>query len=570
MSKNIKNRNHQIRNHSIRMLFVSIVIVIAVNMLGSKFFTRIDLTAEKRFTLTKATRQLITDLDDYVHFQVYLEGDFPAGFKRLRNNTREMLDEFRAYSELISYEFINPTQQGNWEVTEENYKMLTRKGLQPTQLQVKSEDASSQQIIFPGAIVSYKGRELPLSLLHDQMGASSENIINNSSQALEYNLASVIHRLTTDQKPRVAFMEGHGELEFEEVADIIYQLQDFYEVGTVAVRGEPTALDGISTLVVAQPLRAFSEPDKFIIDQFIMNGGKVLWLIDPVFASMDSLQGARETMGMAWPVNLDDLLFRYGVRLNSDLLMDMKAAPIPITTGYMGERPQISLLPWFYFPLVGAATNHPVVRNLNAVRTEFVSSVDTVETPGIKKTFLLQTSPYTRVVQAPAVISFEILQRPAHESQFSAGAKPVAVLLEGEFPSLYTNRQSPVENLPAGFERRNHSRKNAMIVVADGDMIRNKFDNRGQPLPLGYDRYLDQTFGNADFILNAINYLNDDRGIMDSRNREIRLRLLDQNRISKNRFLVQMTNVALPVLLLIVFGLIRFFMRKKKYSRRRN
>jgi ABC-2 type transport system permease protein len=565
---NEKAQNRNLRFQNLKVLLISILVILAANLLGSRFFTRFDLTTEKRFTLTTATRQLLTELDDYVHFQVYLEGDFPAGFKRLRNNTREMLDEFRAWSPMISYEFINPTFKGDWERTEENYNMLVRKGLQPTQIQVRSEDASSQQVIFPGAIVSYKGRELPLSLLHDQMGASSENIINNSSQALEYNLASVIHRLTVEEKPRVAFMEGHGELEFEEVADIIYQLQDYYEVGTVAVRGEPAALDGINTIVIAQPLREFSEKDKFIIDQFVMNGGRVLWLIDPVFASMDSLQQANETIGLAWPVNLDDMLFRYGVRLNADVLMDMKAAPIPITTGFMGDRPQISLLPWFYFPLLSPASNHPVVRNVNAVRSEFVSSIDTVETEGIRKTILLETSPYTRVVTTPARIAFDILQNSAHESQFNAGPQPVAVLLEGEFSSVFTNRSSPVENLPEGFERRNRSISNAMIVVADGDIIRNHFDNRGQPLPLGYDRFLDQTFGNAEFILNAINYLNDDRGIMESRNREIRLRLLDQNRINQNKFMIQFANVAFPVLLLLIFGITRFILRKRKYSRK--
>jgi ABC-2 type transport system permease protein len=557
-----------IKRDNIRSLVISLLIILAINIVGSKFFVRLDLTSEKRFTLTPATRQLLLDLDDYVHFKVYLEGDFPAGFKRLRNQTREMLDEFRAYSAFISYEFINPTFQGDRERTEENYSMLVSKGLQPTQLQVQSEDASSQQIIFPGAIVGYRGKELPVSLLHEQIGMSSENIINNSSQALEYNLASTIHKITIDKQPRVAFLEGNGELEFRQVADIIYQLQDFYEVGTVAIRGEPTALEGINTLVVAQPLREFSERDKFIIDQFVMQGGSVVWLVDPVFASMDSLQVAPETLGMAWPVNLDDMLFRYGVRLNADLIMDMQATPIPITTGFMGDRPQISLIPWFYFPLVTPASPHPIVRNLNAVRTEFISTLDTVASEGIEKTFLLQTSPYTRLVQTPSRISFDIMQEKADESQYQGGHKPVAVLLEGEFPSVFTNRRSPIEDLPEGFARRDKSLPTAMVVVADGDIVRNQFDSRGQPLPLGYDRFLEETFGNADFILNAINYLNDDRGIMEARNREVRLRLLDQNRINKQKITIQMVNVALPVLLLLLFGFARFWWRERKYSKK--
>lgn len=558
-----------VRATNIRTLVLSVLIIIALNMIGSRYFVRLDLTSEKRFTLTPATRLLLSELDDYVHFQVYLEGDFPAGFKRLRNQTREMLDEFRAWSDFVTYEFINPTIEGDWERTEENYTMLVEQGLQPTQLQVTTEDASSQQIIFPGAIARYQGREVAISLLQEQMGESSENVINNSNQALEYNLASSIHKLTVEQKPRVAFLEGNGELDLRFVADITFSLEDFYDVDRISINGNPEALSGVSTLVVAQPLEEFAEQDKFLIDQFVMHGGSVLWLVDPVYASMDSLQVTPETLGMAWPLNLDDMLFRYGVRLNTDLVMDMQSAPIPITTGSMGDRPQISMIPWFYFPLVTPATNHPMVRNLNAVRTEFVSSIDTVAAEGIEKTFLLQSSPYTRVLQTPARISFDIMESRTDESMYRDGSRPVAVLLEGEFTSLYTNRRSPVANLPAGFSRRDKGERTAMIVVSDGDIIRNQFDNRGQPLPLGYDRFIDETFGNADFILNAINYLNDDRGIMESRAREVRLRMLDQSRVNQHKLPVQLVNVALPVIVLLIFGFLRFWLRKRKYSKKR-
>ncbi len=558
-----------VRGTNIKSLLFGLVIIIALNMIGSRYFVRLDLTSEKRFTLTPATRLLLSELDDYVHFQVYLEGDFPAGFKRLRNQTREMLDELRAWSDFVTYEFINPTHSGDWERTEENYSMLVRKGLQPTQLQVTREDASSQQIIFPGAIARYRGREVPISLLQEQMGMSSENVINSSTQALEFNLASAIHKLTLEQKPRVAFLEGNGELEYRYVADVTFSLEDFYEVDRVVINGNPRALSGVSTLVVAQPLEEFTEQDKFVIDQFVMHGGSVLWLVDPVYASMDSLQMAPETLGMAWPLNLDDMLFRYGVRLNADLIMDMQSAPIPVTTGFMGDRPQISMIPWFYFPLVMPASNHPLVRNLNAVRTEFVSTIDTVAAEGIEKTFLLQSSPYTRVVQTPARISFDIMERSVDESMYRDGPRPVAVLLEGEFTSLYTNRRSPLAELPVGFQRRDKGERTAMIVVSDGDIIRNQFDNRGQPLPLGYDRFLDETFGNADFILNAINYLNDDRGIMESRAREVRLRVLDRSRVNEHKFTLQLLNVALPVVLLLIFGFLRFYFRKRKYSKRK-
>jgi ABC-2 type transport system permease protein len=567
--KDTVSKKVNVRRQNMISLVSGLLIILALNLIGSRVFTRIDLTSEKRFTLTQATRDMLRNLDDIVYFRIYLEGDFPAGFRRLRNQTREMLDEFRAYSSNIQYEFINPTIKGDWERTEDNYMMLVRKGLQPTQIQVQAEDATSQQIIFPGAIVSYRGKEVALSLLQEQMGMSSENVLNNSAQALEYNLAFTIKKLTVDQKPVVAFLEGQGELEFRHVADISFELEDFYQVERLQIDGDARALDGVSTLVVAKPLQEFVEADKFVIDQFVMRGGSILWLVDPVFASMDSLQRAPETLGMAWPVNIEDMLFRYGVRLNADLVTDLQAMPIPITTGMVGNRPQISMIPWYFFPLVRPETNHPIVNNLNSVRTEFVSSIDTVGAPDIRKTYLLSTSGYTRVLNTPARISFDILQTRPDERLYREGPVPVAVLLEGSFESVFQNRRIPPATiLPDNFKRLETGHPAKMIVVADGDIIRNQFDSQGSPLPLGYDRYLDETFGNKDFILNAINYLNDEQGIIEARAREVRLRLLDTNRINNNRIQLQILNVAVPVILILIFAVLRFMWRKRKYNRK--
>ncbi len=567
-SENKTAKKFNVRRHNVISLLVSLLVMLAVNLIGSQYFTRIDLTTEKRFTLTDATREMLRELDDIVYFRVYLEGDFPAGFRRLRNQTREMLDEFRAYSDFIQYEFINPTVKGDWDRTEENYQMLASKGLQPTQLQVTAEDASSQQIIFPGLLASYKGREIPLSLLQDQMGMSSEDVLNNSAQALEYNLATTIHKLTVTDKPRVAFLEGNGELDLRYVADITFELEDFYDVDRIAIHADATVLEDISTLIIAQPMNEFTESDKFVIDQFVMNGGSALWLVDPVYASMDSLQVAPETIGMPWSLNLDDMLFRYGVRLNTDLVMDLQSVPIPITTGMVGDRPQISLVPWFYFPLVRPASDHPVVRNLNAVRTEFVSTLDTVGSEDIRKTILLETSPYTRILETPVRISFDIMQQQVDESRYRDGSRPVAVLLEGNFESVFRNRRIPDVVLPENFSFRERGEETRMIVVSDGDVIRNQFDQQGQPLPLGFDRFLNETFGNRDFILNAVNYLNDDRGILEARAREISIRTLDKNIVNRNRLAIQVINVGVPVLLVLIFGSLRFYLRKRKYNKK--
>lgn len=569
---NLKNQSksassparRDIKRQNIMQLFLGLALIVAVNALGSVKFARFDLTSEKRYTLTEGTRNMLRQLDDIVYFRVYLEGNFPAGFKRLRNQTREMLDEFRAYSDKVQYEFINPLQAPERDGLMD---MLVQKGLQPTQLQVRADDATSQQLIFPGALVSYKGREVALQLLQDQIGKPAEDVLNNSAQALEYNMANVIRQLTTIKKEKVGFLEGHGEYQNRYIADIATSLNDFYQVERVAIANNLEEVLGFKTLIVANPEKPFSEETKFIIDQYVMQGGSVLWLVDPVFASMDSLvPPAYESIGMAWPINLDDMFFRYGLRLNTNLLMDLRAAPLPVTTGMVGDRPQISLLPWYFFPLLDPVGDHKIVKNLNLVRSEFISSIDTVTAPGIEKTILLKTSPYTRIVPTPARVALDILQRQPDERQYNAGPQPVAVLLEGQFESVFRNRLLPDVHLPDGYQRRDQSLHTAMIVVADGDIVRNQFNQGGQALPLGYDRYSGETFANRDFIMNAVNYLADDSGILEARAKDVRLRMLDRTRINRTRTGIQIINILVPAVLVFIFGTLRFIWRKRRYS----
>lgn len=553
-----------VKRRNILQLLLGLAIILAVNAIGSVKFARFDLTSEKRYTLTEGTRNMLRELDDLVFFRIYLEGNFPAGFKRLRNQTREMLDEFRAYSGNVQYEFINPLEAPDRDGLME---MLVEKGLQPTQLQVREDDATSQQIIFPGALVSYRGKEASLKLLQDQVGKPAEDVLNNSGQALEYQLANTIRQLTAPQKHKVAFLEGHGELENRFIADIATSLNDFYQVERLQLDDNLSNLLEFKTLVVAKPSIAFTEEEKFLLDQYVMQGGSMLWLVDPVFASMDSLvPPAFESIGMAWPLNLDDLFFRYGVRLNTDLLMDLRAAPIPVTTGMMGDRPQISLLPWYFFPLLDPVGDHKIVKNLNLVRSEFVSSLDTVSAEGIEKTILLQTSPYTRVVPTPARVALDLLQVRPNEQEYAAGPRSVAVLLEGSFQSVFLNRIKPAVTLPEGLQPREESLPTAIIVVADGDLLRNQLGQGGRPLPLGYDRYSEETFANRDFIMNAVNYLADDSGILEARVKDVRLRMLDRTRINNSKTLIQMTNLLVPVLLLTLFGILRFIWRKRRYA----
>ncbi len=561
-------RPRDVRRRNFLQLLAALIMVIALNLIGQVYFVRWDLTSEKRYTLTQGTRQMLRNLDEPVYFRVYLEGNLPPGFRRLSNQTREMLQEFRAYSDYIQFDFINPAESGSSRQNQQIQQMLIEKGLEPTQVQIQADDATTRQVIFPGALVSYQGREVTASLLEDHLGLSSEAILNNSAQALEYNLIDAIRQLTVQQVPKIAFLQGHGELAPPFVADITRTLSGYYDVDRLDFPQQMQELIEYKSLIVAKPQEEFSERDKFMIDQFVMQGGSVLWLVDPVMASMDSLRPPTfETLGMARSLNLDDMFFRYGVRLNPNLLMDLQAAPIPVTTGMIGSQPQISLLAWHFFPLLNPRGEHPMVRNLNMIRSEFVSSIDTVEVPGIKKTLLLATSPYTRVASTPVSIGLGMLQEPVNEQLFRGPAQPVAVLLEGPFESIFQNRPNPGVTMPRQVPRRDSGVPARMIVVADGDIIKNQISPEGQPLALGFDRYTNQTFGNKDFILNAVNYLTDDTGLMEARAREVKLRMLDSTLVGRNRLGIQLLNTLVPVLLVILFGMVRIFWRRRRYTR---
>jgi len=570
-----------IKRNNILQVGLGIVVIVLVNVIASFVFTRIDLTAEKRYSLSRAMKSLLENLKDDIFFRVYLEGELPPGFRRLSNETREMLEEFRAYSRHIQYEFINPSENPDAKTRKDTYRLLAEQGLMPTDLRVTKKGESSQLIIFPGTIAVYQGRELPVQLLMTQIGQDPQKVLNNSIQALEFNLGNAIEKLTNTSKPRVAILEGQGELSRMETIDLETALGEYYNMERVTIHNQINSLsirlktdstgnplvNKYKTLIIAGPEKPFDEKDKFLIDQFIMRGGRVLWMIDPVFAKMDSLQGSSSTMGIARDLNLEDMLFHYGVRLNQNLVMDLSALSIPVKTGQMGDQPQFEFFPWFFFPILTPTMNHPVVNGLNAIKTEFISSVDTVDSPGVKKTILLTTSPYSRVVSTPALIDLEILRNEPDPRMYSSGSQPVAVLLEGTFTSAFLFRIPPEieQNKEMGF--RGKSRLTRMVIIADGDIAKNQFHySQKYPLPLGYDQYTRQTFGNKDLLLNVLNYLCDDSGLISIRSRELILRLLDAPRTARQRTLWQLINMAVPVLLIVGFGLVKYQLRKRKYT----
>ncbi len=575
--KNIK------RNQWLQLILVLVIIVFA-NLLSNMIFTRFDLTSEKRYTLSDASKEILTGLDDIVYFRIYLEGEFPAGFKRLRRETKELLDEFRALNKNIQYEFINPSAGEDLEERNNTYQLLIQQGLNPTNLQVKTKSGLDQQVIFPGALVSYRNKELPVELLDAQINIPPEAVLNNSIQNLEFKFANTIKILSRKVKPRVAFIEGHGELNDRETYDLTLALQSDYIVERITIDGKVNALvnrvliDSVkeeyqvmpkySAIIIAKPDSIFSPQDKFMIDQYIMYGGNVMWLIDPVLASMDSIQMAESTVAVENKIDLQDQLFTYGVRLNTDLVMDLNAMPLALRTGQMGGQPQIDFFPWYYFPVVTPLSQHPIVRNLNTIKTQFVSSIDTLRTANIKKTVLLQTSPYSRTVSVPSVVSLAIIRQQPDERLYSGPPRIIGVLLEGSFVSNFKNRVPPalINAKEIGF--REYSKPARMIVVSDGDMIRNQFHiPNGYPLPLGYDQFTRETFGNKSFILNAMNYLTEGPGMISIRSRELKLRMLDKTRINSEQIKWQVLNMVVPVLIIIVAGIFLIWLRKRRYTR---
>lgn len=561
-------------------LITIVGIVIALNVLSGFFFTRFDLTSEKRYTLSETTKDLLTDIDDVIYLKVYLDGELPAGFRRLRDRTREMLDEFRAYSNNnIEYEFINPADQPDEKSRNELYRQLAKEGLMPTNIQIKTEDGAEQKLIFPGAIMTYRGEQAALQLLKSQMGTLPEQMLNNSIEDLEYEITNGIRKLTAVRADAIGFIDGHGELNKRQVADMAQSLSEYYRLERVEINGQVNSLvsraEGDSgavifpkykAIIIAKPDSSFSEEDKFMIDQYVMYGGRVLWLLDPVFCNMDSLRYAPSTLAVPTTVNLEDMLFKYGVRVNTDLIQDARCAAIPGPSGYVGNQLQWALQPWIFFPITVPDSDHPIVRNLNGIKLEFASSLDTVGGKGIKKTVLLRTSEKSRALRTPAQVSLDVMVQEPTPEQFNKPHMPVAVLLEGRFESVFKNRLTSAIKQSPDIKYREEGKKTKMIVVSDGDIIRNHINPDGTYLPCGFDKYTSQQFGNKKFLLNAVNYLCDDTNLTTIRSRALEIRLLDRKKAEAERTKWQIINIAIPIGLIILFGIINAYLRKKRFA----
>ncbi len=564
-----KGAHRKNKQRDLTRLALSIVLIILCNYVGSFLFKRFDLTSEKRYTLSPESKAIAKNIKTLAFFKVYLNGKLPAGFVRLRDEMKEMLDEFNAYSGgNVQYQFIDPTTLGD---NKDVFHQLYENGLVPFNLQVKASSGTAEQIIWPGAMLNYAGRDMPINILQTQMDADPETQLNNSIEALEYNIDNAFHKIDLKMRPIVAFLQGQGEPDSLHLAGAINALSEYYDVRLLPINHQLNGLQLCKALIIAKPMQAIDDKDAYIIDQFIMRGGKVLWLIDPMYAPMDSLSRNGVTIAFKTELNIDDQLFRYGVRLNSNLVLDLQSSAIPLNSSLPGQQARIKLYPWFYEPLVSATGNNPIVRNLNLVEFKYASTLDTIQQPGIKKTILLTTSKATRLLNAPARISFDIVRMQPDEKQFDQGFQPLAVLLEGKFTSAFKDRLNMSPDTLKLLKYQDVSVNTSMIVVSDGDVVINEVERgKNQAYPLGYDGYTykvtQQIYGNKDFIVNCMNYLCGDSALLSVRTKQLKLRLLDREKASKYKTQWELINMGVPIGIITLLGIVLAYMRKRKYA----
>lgn len=576
MATNGSKKRRQQKRQAVTRIVILAAILICVNMLAARFHGGLDLTAEKRFTLTNPTKEVLHKMTDVAVITIYLEGTFPAGFQRLKEATREQLQAFRDRAgNNIKFQYTDPFAGKSDEEKVKVARILADKGIFPMNLQMQSEDEGySEKFIFPWALVQYKGRETAVRLFEHKPGLSSPENLNYSESMLEYKFASAINSLEKAGRTEIAYIVGHNETLGMNSYDLLMSLSAQYKVDTLDLPNSLYIPQNYKAIIINRPTSSIDEKDKFKIDQYIMNGGRVLWAIDQLNTPMDSLAMNGYVMALDYGLNIDDQLFKYGARINSTLVEDRQCLPMPVMWGQPGDaQPQMQLRSWMYFPVFIPESKHPIVKNLDPVFGLYVSTIDTLGNPEVNKTVLLQSTKYARKSASPARISLSMLQYPM-DAMFKdvRTPLPVAVLLEGKFKSVFHNRLHPnflavlrdslkQEFMPAC------DTENRMIVIADGNMLENEFSERTGPSQMGYWKFTQESFANKTFILNCVEYLTDNSGLLEARARDTKLRLLDPNRIKAEEQKWTMINIGLPVALILAFASAYIFFRKRRYER---
>ncbi len=551
--------------------FLGIAIgLIVLNIVGNYFFHRFDLTSDKRYTLSETTKAIVGKVDEPVFIEVYLEGNFPAEIRKLQTESKQLLEEFNAYNSNINFIFIDPLADEN--VAVQMAEQLFANGMKPINISVNDKGKQSQEMVFPWAVATQGDKNAKIQLLKNAMAASTEDKITSSVQHLEYAITEAIVKVTTEKSKKIAIIKGIGELNDVYIADFLRTLKDSYFIAqftldSVAVNPQKTLkeLQGYDLAIIAKPTKPFNEKQIQVLDQFVMNGGKSLWMLDQVQADMDSLYNpAGEMLVYGKDQTLGEMLFKYGIRVNFDLVKDEIGSPIKLAVGQQGSETVYETFNWKFAPYVISESNHPIVKNIEAVKFDFANSIDTLKN-NIKKTVLLSSSPYATKVGTPSVVSLSgTIQEKTDPNQLKPKQTiPLAVLLEGHFTSVYKNRIIPFKT----DNYLNDGKPTKMIVISDGDVIKNQLDQNYQPMELGYDKWTNTLYGNKEFLINAVNYLLDDNGLINLRTKEVKLPLLDKEKVYTNYNYIRSVIVALPLLVLIFFGIVFTYLRKKKYTK---
>lgn len=550
-----------------------IVSLILLNLVGNYFFYRFDLTADKRYTLSETTKDILDNIREPLYIDVFLEGNFPAEFRRLQTETKQLLEEFQAHNNKISFQFINPLSKKN----EKNQlaDQLFYNGMKPVNITVNDRGKQSQEMVFPWAVATKGEEQVKIQLLKNTFGASTEDKIAVSVQHLEYSIAEAIYKLTTEKSKKIAVIKGIGELDDIYIADFLRTLRDNYFIApftldSVAVNPQKTLKDlqSYDLAIIAKPSITFDEKQIQVLDQFVMNGGASLWMLDYVQADMDSLQrGKGEMLAYGLDLNLGEMLFKYGVRINSDMVKDEMGSPIKLAIGRQGSETVYETFNWKYAPFAVSVSEHPIVKNLGGVKFDFANSIDTLKND-INKTVLLTSSPYASKVGTPSVVNLtQIVNEQIDPANFQQITPiPLAVLLEGAFTSVYKNRVVPFKTDSYLFE----GKATKMIVISDGDVAKNQLDQNYEPLELGYDKWTNTMYANKEFLMNAVNYLLDENGLINLRTKEVELPLLNKEKVYSDYDKIRVIVVGLPLMVLAIFGVLFTYLRKKKYSKQRS
>lgn len=542
-----------------------IVALVAVNLLASFVYTRLDLTEDKRYTLSEPAVEVAQKFETPVIVDVLLDGNIPAEFAKLKAETIQLLESFASKNRNIKFNLVDPMEDS--ENPQETVAQLQSLGLQPANVTVEENGKVSNELVFPWAMVNFNDQTVRVPLLKNKLGSTAEERINNSVQQLEYAFADAFTKLSIEEKKSIAVIKGNGELDDIYIADYLTTIRDYYNIGAITLDSVATnpqnVLDKLKEFdlaLIAKPTEAFSDQEKYVLDQYMVQGGKSIWLIDQVAMEMDSIYaGGGEAIAIPRDLNLKDLFFKYGVRINPVLVNDLYFTQIVLATGE-GNDSQYNPLPWLYYPMVFSQNNHPINTNIEAVRFQFSSPMDVLEND-YQKTILLQSSPLSKTDGIPRVVSLDMINQQPDRETYTNGNLPLAVLIEGSFTSMYKNRVKPIKlqnTLEEGPE-------NKMIVISDGDVIKNQLRN-GRPLELGYDKWTSSFYGNKEFLVNSTNYLLDNTGLINIRNKKVAIPLLDVKKIAAQKTKWQLVNIGLPVVLTLLFGVFFGYYRKRKFT----